>query len=97
MKTLYGINDRLAKDLVGHSMYIVFAFRTDHQAVRYFADAILDEKSALAKHPADYELVKLAHISDDGEITAIDRAVVITGDTLIAATTEHQPKLVQEA
>lgn len=97
MKFIYAIRDRLAQDLVGMQMYTLFVFRTDQQAVRYFADSILDDKSVLAKHPADYELVHLGTIAEDGTITSERPRIVITGDALIAATTTHQPQLVQEA
>ena len=98
MRTLYGIADRVAGEMVGHSMYIHFAFRTDQQAVRYFADAILDPKSVLNQHPADYELQKIADLDETGHTTKVyHNCVILTGDALIAATTEHQPKLVKES
>lgn len=95
MKTVYAIRDRLANDLVGAQMYTLFVFRTNQQAVRYFADAILDEKSQLAKHPGDYELIAVGEIDDNGELLAAkEPLVIITGDTLIAAQT---PQLVKES
>lgn len=101
MKKIYAIRDRIANELVGNSMYLLFAFRTDQQAVRYFADCILDEKSILAKHPSDYELIAVAelHESMAGEIVLADgkHHTIITGDALIAATTEHRPTLVKES
>lgn len=100
MKTVYAIRDRIAKELIGQSMYLLFAFRTDQQAIRYFADAILDERSMLAKHPADYELVALGelHETEAGEILegGGTHTTIITGDALIALASEHQPKLVKE-
>lgn len=101
MKTIYAIRDRVAKCLIGHSMYLLFAFRTDQEATRYFADSVLDDKSILHKHPADYELVALGELHDsaDGEIILADgkHRLIITGDTLIGLLTEHQPKLVKDA
>lgn len=101
MKKIYAIRDRIANELVGMSMYMLFAFRTDQQAIRYFADAIMDEKSILNKHPADYELVSVGQLHETaaGEIILTDGThhVIITGDALIAATTEHQPTLVRES
>lgn len=89
MKTIYAIRDRIAQELVGLSMYMLFVFRTDAQAVRYFADAINDKTSILNKHPADYELVALGILTDTaaGEIiqTQEKHVVIITGDALIAA------------
>lgn len=99
-KKIYAIRDRIANELVGMSMYLLFAFRTDQQAIRYFADAIFDPKSVLNKHPADYELVELAELHETmaGEVIVSDEGhrVVITGDALLAATTEHQPQLVKD-
>lgn len=98
MKTIYAIRDRVANELVGMSMYMLFVFRTDQQAVRYFADAINDETSMLHKHPSDYELVGLGildRINDADEYirAGIPTQVIITGDALVAA---QEPKLVKE-
>lgn len=94
MKQIYAIFDRVGKELVGMGMYELFVFRTDQQAVRYFSDCILDPKSILNKHPSDYELVNLGYIEQDNLSAPLINAsnnytVVITGDALIAATTEH--------
>lgn len=91
MKTIYAIRDRIANDLAGY--YPLATFRTDGQAVRYFADSAALDKSAIGQHPTDYELVKLGTVEDDGTITALARpTIVITGDALIATQTEHQPE-----
>lgn len=100
MRTIYAIRDRVANDLAGHAMYTLFVFRTDAQAVRYFSDAVFDSKSVLAAHPGDYELIACGYIDDIGQITlhSLDKPrIVLTGDALIAATTDHQPKLVKES
>lgn len=95
MRNIYAIRDRLAKDLVGIQMYLLLIFRTDQQAVRYFADAILDEKSILNKHPDDYELIICGAVEDDGtliqNLNAVPR-IVITGSALLAAQTPHLTK-----
>lgn len=86
MKTLYGIRDRVANELTGSQMYILFAFRVDQQAIRYFADAILDKSSILNKHPQDYDLVKCGQLSETGHISALDAPeLIVTGDAIIAA------------
>lgn len=98
MKYVYAIHDRIAKELVGLSIYMLFCFRTDQQAIRYFADATFDEKSILSKHPADYQLVCLGelHQSEDGEVLLSNgtHRIVITGDALVATTS---PQLVKES
>lgn len=97
MKTLYAIRDRVGEDLISMQMYSVFVFKTDQQAARYFADAILSDKSILNQHPSDYELIKCGEISDTGEISGYETGpqIVITGDALIA--TSKQPELVKDA
>lgn len=95
MKKIYGIRDTVAKDWAGIGMYILFVMLTDQQAVRYFADAIFDKSTALAKHPEDYELVKLGYIEEDNLsepllISENQYTVVITGAALVAA--QQEPK-----
>lgn len=97
MKTIYAIRDRIADDIVGLQMYSLFTFKTDQQAVRYFADTLFDEKSILAKHPQDYELIACGVLHDDGKITTnIDYwpKIITTGEALLAM---QQPKLQVEA
>lgn len=94
---IYSIRDRVANDLVGNAMYILFCFRTDAQAVRYFSDAVLDEKSILNKHPNDYELIKLGELLDTNQSLDgfSEPQIIITGSALIAAMQE-KPQLVQQ-
>lgn len=96
MKTIYAIRDRVAQALVGNAMYILMAFRTDQEATRYFADAILDEKSILNKHPADYELIKCGRLHDNGDLEPDQQPnnIVITGDAIIGLAS---PQLVKES
>lgn len=94
MRHIYAINDRIANELVGMRMYCLMLFRTDTEAARYFADAINDTTSILNKHPADYELIKLGHVTADDLLITTSRTVIITGDVLVAA---QQPALVKEA
>lgn len=90
MKSLYAINDRVAGEIVGLSMYLIMCFRTDQQATRYFADAINDEKSILNKHPGDYELLRLGTINEKGQIAiSAEPQVILTGDTIIALQQAH--------
>lgn len=85
MKRLYAIYDRLAQEIVGRSMYAIMCMRTDQEATRYFADAIYDETSILAKHPADYELIYLGTMNDRGHLKAQEiPTIIITGDALVA-------------
>lgn len=90
MKTIYAIRDRIAHDLAGYFPLVVF--RTDAQAVRYFGDSMAGEKSAIAAHPDDYELIECGKLDDDGTITGYPKPrVVITGSDLVATQTDHTP------
>lgn len=106
MQNLYAIRDRIARALVGNSMYLIFAFRNDGLAIRYFGDAIMDEKSILNRHATDYELVCLGelHDSEDGEVihaaTVGSHRLVITGDAILNLVNRNSngtPELVKEA
>lgn len=90
IRIIYAVRDRIANDLAGTFPLVVF--RTDAQAVRYFGDSLATERSALAAHPDDYELVKLGTLADDGAIEPITPQIIITGAALVAASTDHQGK-----
>lgn len=96
MKTVYAIRDRIANDLVGN--FPLATFRTDAQAVRYLADSIGQERSALGAHPNDYELIKVGSLTDDGLLFAFPNPeVVITGTALVAMMApDGKPELVKE-
>ena len=94
MKKLYAIFDRIAAEIVSMRMYSLMAFRTDEEAARYFADAINEPTSMLHKHPGDYVLIHVGAVSDEGLITPITPAQqIITGDALLALTTQQTPEL----
>lgn len=99
MKTIYAIRDRVANDLAGSFPLVVF--RTDAQAIRYFADSMQIERSALAAHPNDYELISCGTIEDDGHIGVPHGTMVIaTGEaimTMIKESQQHGVQLVKEA
>lgn len=84
MKKIFGIRDRVAQELVGLRMYSLMVFRTNEEAARYFSDAINDTTSILNKHPADYELIDVGTVTDDGLIIGKTPELIITGDTLVA-------------
>lgn len=87
MRYIYAIRDRIANDLAGY--YPLIVFRTDAQAVRYFADSLNAEKSALGAHPNDYELIKCGGLSDAGEIHGAAPTIIITGSALMEAQSTH--------
>lgn len=90
-RNVYAIRDRVAQDIVTMQMYSLLTFKTDQQAIRYFADSLLDPKSFLAQHPSDYDLVLCGRVEDDGALKQMSTPeVIITGDALVSAQT---PKL----
>lgn len=99
MRYIYSIRDKAAEDLVGSMMYILFVFKTDAQAIRYFADAMADEQSILGKHPEDYQLIKMGEIADDNEIKGYEaphRRIVMEGASLAAALSAKKPLNIDE-
>lgn len=83
MKKIYAIRDRVAQEIVSLQIYCLFIFKTDEQAIRYFADCIMDDKSILNKHPNDYELITVGTITDEGNIgNQSGTQVVITGSQI---------------
>lgn len=88
-KKIYAIRDRIANDLAGY--YPLIVFRTDAQAVRYFTDSLTADKSALAAHPDDYELIMCGTVEDDGNIHSTPPTIIITGASM-RAMMEQQPK-----
>lgn len=97
MRMIYAIRDRVANDLAGYFPLVVM--RTDQQAIRYFADSCAmneqNHRSAIAAHPADYELIACGTIEENGEITAQRTRVILTGDALLAMQTQHTPLKVE--
>lgn len=63
MQKLYAVHDIISKALEGPIM----TFRADAAAIRMFSDLLGDNKTQLAQHPADYELLYLGYVNDDGE------------------------------
>lgn len=91
MKKIYAIRDRIAQDLAGYFPLVIF--RTDAQAIRYFGDSAVTEKSALGAHLSDYELILCGELADNGTIRPIEPAIVITGDALKTMMTNREEPL----
>ena len=99
-KIIYAIRDKAADDLVGNAMYLLFLFNRDEQAIRYFADAMATDKSILALHPEDYQLIRMGELKDSGEIIGYEAPhvrVVIEGASVHAAMQANTPVLINEA
>lgn len=74
MKLLFVLRDEVAQIVVGE----ITSERTIPSAVRSFYDLLADERTVLAKHPADYVLVHVGDMDDRGHITPAYN-VVATG------------------
>lgn len=75
MKKLYAIYDRVAQ-AVGP----IVLHAADAPAVRMFGDVASDPQTNVSRHTADFELLCLGDLFDDGRIEAFDRPrVVLTG------------------
>lgn len=82
---LYVIVDKLADQIVGD---LVTPLKADVQAVRMFTDVLERAGNPIAKHPNDYDLVRLGFIDEDNNLCP-DYAVVMTGAAWLAL---QQPK-----
>lgn len=84
---IYGIVDVVAKDLTGG----LHLHRHDAAAIRMFIDVAQSERTAINRHPADYELQRFGVITKEGTIKAYDEpVVVITGKAWLATNTGEQ-------
>lgn len=102
MRKIYAIIDTVAKDLAGQ--FPLVCFRTDEQAIRYFGDSLAASPEKLQPHAADFNLLYLGKVDDEGALIPHEKpSVVITGAALIAAVdrqipdNEHQLSLLKEA
>lgn len=104
MKAIYAVRDKLAGMIIGN----VLTFAHDAPAVRFFKDAVFDDQSPIAKHPHDYELIKLIEFNDEGGFHPdpslvrprdpdgfYEPIVVLTGAAVVAMRAEG-PKVVNE-
>ena len=67
MLEIFAVLDKVAKAFMNP-----FYFHTKGEAHRSFGDAIKDEKTSLAAHPADYELYALGTFNPrDGRIECL--------------------------
>lgn len=99
MKAIYAVRDKLAGIIIGN----VLTFAHDAPAARFFRDAVNDEQSPVAKHPHDYELVRLCSINDEGHIMPVGEplldgfnkpVVVLSGEAVVAMQAQG-PKAVE--
>lgn len=67
---IYAIYDTVAEEIVGR----VFGAAADAAAVRLFTDLLSDKQTAQGTHPTDYNLLRVAEITNGGALYIPDDA-----------------------
>lgn len=62
MKNIYGIYDNVSRTLAGP----LHIFPADAAAVRMFGDIASDPQTLIARHPQDFDLVRLGSLDEEG-------------------------------
>jgi hypothetical protein len=75
------IHDTVADDIMGQP--IVFA--NDAPAVRFFIDCLTHPEGQMRKHPEDYNLVQIATLGDNLEVTPAPY-LILSGKSWLATT-----------
>lgn len=73
---IYAIRDN-ASNSIGHQYLYLFA--TLAVAMRFFDDSMRAPNSILAQHPADFDLIQIGDIDEDGTIHPIHRIEMQSG------------------
>lgn len=87
MQNIYAVYDKIADEYIGAPFFA----KADPAAIRTFGDIIAAGNNAVAQHPEDYTLNRLATV--DGSEVACERDTIITGAQIVAARTTTQPEL----
>lgn len=74
-KRLYIVYDTVAASIVGEILQAL----SDAPAIRAFHDALKTPNSLISQHPADFQLLYIGAIEDNGDLLIDNRAVVATG------------------
>lgn len=64
MRNVYAIYDRVAITTIG----ALVVERSHAQVIRLFNDLLGDTNTQVGKHPADFDLLYLGKIADDGQL-----------------------------
>lgn len=89
-RSLFVIHDKVAETFIGQ----IIVERHPAPVCRIFHALLADNKTSLAQHPQDYNVVHIGYIEDDGTITPIAPLIIATGAAWLAAQsqpTEAQP------
>ncbi|QCQ85142.1 nonstructural protein [Blackfly microvirus SF02] len=82
-KMIIAIVDTLANEVTGP----LWTWQNAAPAIRQFGDLVTDQKTQIAQHPEDYDLVQVGILEDDLTITP-RKEVIITGRAIKAAQDE---------
>lgn len=82
---IYAIIDVLAQSIVG----MLSIHKHDAPAIRLFGDIASDPNSMIARHPQDFNLVRLGYITEHNHIHA-EYDLIMTGTTWAAAQTPKE-------
>ena len=74
-KQIIAIWDNVAEDIAGQ----LLLFPHEAPAIRFFTDVATMPDSQVARHVADYDLVRLGYLEEDGTITPGGRETILTG------------------
>lgn len=80
---IYAIRDLVANSLLGG----LHLFRHPAPAVRFFGDIAADQQTMIARHPQDYDLIRIGALDEDTfVVTPLPiPEVIITGAAYVAA------------
>lgn len=70
---VYGIRDNVAGMLIGG----LYVHKHEAAAIRFFSEAAKQPDSMIGKYPADFDLVKIGYIDNNGHIYSVDEQQVI--------------------
>lgn len=85
---IYTVYDNKAMSIIG----MLMTHAHEAAAIRAFTDIVNDERSMLARHPEDFDFIRLGWL-EDTTITP-DFAVVISAQAYLAT---RKPELVKES
>lgn len=83
---VYAILDTIADQLIGGLVH----YKHDAAAVRFFSDVAAMKESLIAKHPQDFDLIRLGYITHHHEMEP-NNAVILKGSMWAAAQNDHGP------
>lgn len=84
-RLLFVVYDKVAETF----LFNIVIDRHPAPACRQFNDALAAPDSALAKHPADYQLLHIGYIEDSGQLVPIVPQVIHTGEAWLSSQSQE--------